>query len=623
MLENVRDPNTSFEAVYFLTARSEVIRCVLHDFRAGHELYAAAHLFFLNAADDSLLNKLGSIQSHIHTLRELYIDFTPQESQVFTTHNQDSPLLLYNPTCGPLVEHHIKEMAMSIVCICIMLGEYPMIRYYNATGASHPSRSLSAKLANTVQAELDNHARTNEAFPPKSERPRGLLFITDRSMDLHAPLVHEFTFQAMANDLLPIRDGCFYEFEVDNGKGTEKMQEVISEKDSAWLGVRHTHMSLAIDRLVEDFNKFTKENAAFNDEEKTTNLNTISNMLAGMDSYAQGKDKYSLYINMAQQCMTKFEQTKLPATGQIEQNCSTGLTSVGKTPKDVLEAMIPLLDDESIPVTDRLRLLMIYVIFKEGIFPDDRSKLLKHAKVPSSLYEAIINLDLLGVPATKDSRNKKSKRDKRSTPVTVDEAFELSRFTPTLKSVIDDHLKGILDSEQFPYTRDVPPEPEARNNTAQGSLRTNRPAWAKGRTQVDLPRQRIIAFVAGGATYSEMRSIYELTEAHQRDVFLGTSNILTPTAWINTMNSLRKEREDLHLACDAPKAPIPLLEQKVPPPTAQMQNTSSPQKSRPFSSSSKEEKRASKEQSAATGKSEDKDKEKTKKKFGLFGKKKQ
>jgi hypothetical protein len=38
-------------------------------------------------------------------------------------------------------------------------------------------------------------------------RPRSTLIITDRSMDMTAPFLHEFTYQAMANDLLPIHDG--------------------------------------------------------------------------------------------------------------------------------------------------------------------------------------------------------------------------------------------------------------------------------------------------------------------------------------------------------------------------------------------------------------------------------
>lgn len=37
-----------------------------------------------------------------------------------------------------------------------------------------------------------------------------MLFITDRSMDLFAPFLHEFTYQAMCNDLLDIEDGTTY-----------------------------------------------------------------------------------------------------------------------------------------------------------------------------------------------------------------------------------------------------------------------------------------------------------------------------------------------------------------------------------------------------------------------------
>ena len=36
------------------------------------------------------------------------------------------------------------------------------------------------------------------------------MVVTDRAMDAVAPLIHEFTYQAMANDLLPIDDGSKY-----------------------------------------------------------------------------------------------------------------------------------------------------------------------------------------------------------------------------------------------------------------------------------------------------------------------------------------------------------------------------------------------------------------------------
>ena len=63
-----------------------------------------------------------------------------------------------------------------------------------------------------VQQNLDEYKKANPDFPKPSDPPRsrGTLIITDRAMDTVAPLLHEFTYQAMANDLLPIQDGATY-----------------------------------------------------------------------------------------------------------------------------------------------------------------------------------------------------------------------------------------------------------------------------------------------------------------------------------------------------------------------------------------------------------------------------
>lgn len=87
---------------------------------------------------------------------------------------------------------------------------------------------MSKVLAWMVQDALDEYKKQNPDFPvslmflytngrvlidvkkPEKNRPRGTLIITDRAMDTMAPFVHEFTYQAMANDLLPIEGGRKY-----------------------------------------------------------------------------------------------------------------------------------------------------------------------------------------------------------------------------------------------------------------------------------------------------------------------------------------------------------------------------------------------------------------------------
>ena len=104
-------------------------------------------------------------------------------------------------------------------------------------------------------------------------------------MDMVAPFLHEFTYQAMANDLLPIEEGtkysfvlflgipklpddlqwfvCSYKFQSSLGAYEDK-KAVLSDADTVWTAVRHLHMREAIDKLMLDFNKFLADNQVFN-----------------------------------------------------------------------------------------------------------------------------------------------------------------------------------------------------------------------------------------------------------------------------------------------------------------------------------------------------------------------
>lgn len=68
------------------------------------------------------------------------------------------------------------------------------------------------------------------------------LLILDRGFDCISPVLHEFTFQAMAYDTLNIKDDIFsYSDEETDG---EKVNEIsLSEEDSLWGRLRHEHIA--------------------------------------------------------------------------------------------------------------------------------------------------------------------------------------------------------------------------------------------------------------------------------------------------------------------------------------------------------------------------------------------
>ena len=103
-------------------------------------------------------------------------------------------------------------------------------------------------------------------------------------MDLVAPLIHEFTFQSMVHDLLPIRgtqhetssrrrtkddddseDRAFYTLNEGSTNEERKVME-LSEKDKIWVENRHLHMGVLVEKLAKDFKRFRDDNPQFAEE---------------------------------------------------------------------------------------------------------------------------------------------------------------------------------------------------------------------------------------------------------------------------------------------------------------------------------------------------------------------
>src|ERR1700710_518766 len=210
--------------------------------------------------------------------------------------------------------------------VCVALGEYPTIRYWRPRDPppTHEASVLCFHIATAVQNEIDTYAQWNQDFPPQNERPRGALYILDRSLDLSAPFLHEFTYQAMAHDLLPVHDGAkgTYKTVINEGKPNQEVKDMeIAEKDKIWVENRHRHMKDAIEKLMGDFQNFMDQNPHFTKDSDTTNLNAIKDMLAGLPQFQEMKEAYSLHLSMAQDCMNEFQKQKLPDLAALEQAC--------------------------------------------------------------------------------------------------------------------------------------------------------------------------------------------------------------------------------------------------------------------------------------------------------------
>jgi syntaxin-binding protein 1 len=78
------------------------------------------------------------------------------------------------------------------------------------------------------------------------------------------------------------------------------------------------------------------------------NLKLMKETISALPQFQEMKQKYSIHINVCQECKTLFEKRKLDAVAAFEQDISTGLTVEGKQPRNAMIDLVPLLLDNAI-----------------------------------------------------------------------------------------------------------------------------------------------------------------------------------------------------------------------------------------------------------------------------------
>ena len=600
-LEKRRQPYPSLEAIYFVTPTLESVNRIIEDFTRSKQnkdgrLYSGAHLFFTSALDDRLMFKIKSSPAinFVQTLSEVYLDFLALESQVFILDRPHSLISFFGTeVAGEQITKEFFAVARRIASFCITLGEFPIIRYSTANNFDR----ITSKIAGIVYEELDRYSRLDSDFPSTDPAllgaNRAQLIICDRTIDTISPLLHEFTYQAMANDLLQLAEnGTRYRYTYSSNTEGKKDKEVILDEavDPLWTSIRHSHIADCISNIIGSFNKFLNDNRAAVGMVKggkgggtITSINELKETLSSVPQFQDLKSKFSVHISITQECMQIFNNKKLHQLASVEQNMATGETVDGELPKKIESDLIPLLDDPKVALYDKVRLLMLYIISKEGLKDEDRRKLFEHARIGPELSVAITNLSLLGVKLTYSKQakglfskfqQKKTGRQNRGDEV----SYELSRYAPVAKKIMNEACDGSLSKDVFPFAKD-PAAPGTygqmnlmkmrMENTVLGSpspamtpvtatsLRSTNSSWhtksaasdttsilgGNDKKQDEDQRKkggRVILFIVGGMTYSEMRAAYEVGNAAKKDVIIGSTHLITPTKMIDDIKALKE-----------------------------------------------------------------------------------
>jgi hypothetical protein len=322
--------------------------------------------------------------------KDVRVDFKAVEQRLALFGRSDVIPNLYFPKSERDRTREIDKTAIQLASLCICLKEFPFIRYHES------SSSLCEAIAARFDAQLKLAARESPDWT--CNEVRGTLLILDRTLDPISPLMHEFTYQAMFNDVLKT-DGSL----VSLHKATATSEDskgpfVLDEDDDMFVEMRHLHIADVTQRVTAKFNEFKSKNATA----KLQGTSDIKEMIAvarSLPEYRAEMKKYTKHIAIAEACLDFFDDRNLKEVSQLEQDMATGIDENGykTTKKNVQERLVQIMEKPGIHLMDKLRLLMIYIISQDGIDVATRKHLFGIAEFSEVNETACQNLVHLGV----------------------------------------------------------------------------------------------------------------------------------------------------------------------------------------------------------------------------------
>ncbi|XP_065436358.1 syntaxin-binding protein 2-like [Chrysemys picta bellii] len=250
----------------------------------------------------------------------------------------------------------------------------------------------------------------------------------------------------MAYDLLRIEKNT-YRYETTGASDSREKEALLDDDDELWVQLRHLHIADVSKKVTELLRTFCESKRLTTDE---ADIEDLSQILKKLPEYQRELNKYSTHLNLAEHCMRHFKGT-VEKLCSVEQDLAMGTDVDGKVIRDPMKIILPVLLDPSVQAYDKIRIILLYILLKNGVSMVNLDKLIQCANI-QQLSGIIKNTDFLDFSVMPGRGQLRPERKVRP-----ESTYLLSRWTPRLKDVMEDIIEKKLDNKLWPFMSDPVP----------------------------------------------------------------------------------------------------------------------------------------------------------------------
>ncbi|CAD7963568.1 unnamed protein product [Amoebophrya sp. A120] len=482
--------------------------------------YKSYHLFFTNSVPHHRLEQLACCDEKelVQQVQEIFSDVYAVTDSLFSL-NQASNIWMAvrNPVHWTAYEEsifqrHVEGILSSLLSLQSIDGSKPVIRY------AHGS-VITQKLAQELTQRIRDESALFGSSPSQhTGAPPRTVLIADRRDDPVTPLLNQWTYHAMINELLTSENNRV-DLRKAPGISAEQKEVTISTKDDPFfeenMYSNFGDLGANIKRYLATFQQQTQN---------SQNIETIEDMQNFVDNYPEFK---RLSGNVSKHVAVVHELSR------IVQNC--GLLQVSQIEQDLactearnthFDQVMQNLKSPDLNNMERLRLVLLFALRYEnerGAIDSLKEELRRSKIDPEQIQLVDCLLKYAGANVRGgDLFGNKTWLNAGLTRLAKGLSFKgienvYTQHTSVLKSVVDQLIKGKLRESEFPFTPGM---------------------FASSKDRAP----NILVFVVGGCTLEEARDLADLAKEQRCSIVLGGSCLHSSKTFLADVAQLARTR---------------------------------------------------------------------------------